>query len=123
MEWTNLNYVVHSSELASELVVDTKLKPCALLVHKGVTFSLSTTVSLAKQKFDPEKSAVWTEFHSIYAMWNGVLRVVPFKIHFLIRFWSDHNEIATGNANIDAFYAGSLRIKISFFFSELFYIL
>ena len=44
MEWTNLNYVVHSSELASELVVDTKLKPCALLVHKGVTFSLSTTV-------------------------------------------------------------------------------
>ena len=44
MEWTNLNYVVHSSELASELVVDTKFKPCALLVHKGVTFSLSTTV-------------------------------------------------------------------------------
>ena len=44
MEWTNLNYVVHSSEQASELVVDTKLKPCALLVHKGVTFSLSTTV-------------------------------------------------------------------------------
>ena len=40
----NLNYVVHSSELVSELVVDTKLKPCALLVHKGVTFSLSTTV-------------------------------------------------------------------------------
>ena len=46
MEWTNLNYVVHSSELASELVVDTKLKPCALLVHKGVTFSLSTTVDV-----------------------------------------------------------------------------
>ena len=44
MEGTNLNYVVHSSELASELVVDTKLKPCALLVHKGVNFSLSTTV-------------------------------------------------------------------------------
>ena len=26
--------------------MDTKLKPCALLVHKGVTFSLSTTVHL-----------------------------------------------------------------------------
>ena len=32
------------------------------------------------------------------AMWNGVLRVVPFKIQFLICFWSDHNEIAMGNA-------------------------
>ena len=44
MEWTNLNYVVHSSEPASGLVVNTKLKPCALLVHKDVTFSLSTNV-------------------------------------------------------------------------------
>ena len=51
-------------------------------------------------------------------MWNGVLRVVPFKIYFLIRFLSDHNEIAMGNANIYALYAGSLRIKISYFFSE-----
>ena len=25
-------------------------------------------------------------------MWNGVLRVVSFKIYFLIRLWSDHNE-------------------------------
>ena len=55
-------------------------------------------------------------------MWNGVLRVVPFKIDFLIRFWSDHNEISMGNANIDALYAGSLKIKISYLFSELFYI-
>ena len=38
------NYVVHSSEQASELVVDTKLKPCTPLVHKGVTFSRSTAV-------------------------------------------------------------------------------
>ena len=52
------------------------------------------------------------------AMWNGVLRVVPFKIHFLIRFSSDHNEIAMGKANIDALYAGILRIKISYFFSD-----
>ena len=32
-------------------------------------------------------------------------------IHFLIRFWSDHNNISMANANIDALYAGSLRIK------------
>ena len=51
-------------------------------------------------------------------MWKGILRVVPFKIPFLIRFQSDHNEIAMANANIDALYAGSLRIKMSYFFSE-----
>ena len=51
-------------------------------------------------------------------MWNSVLRVVPFKFHFLIRFWSDHIKIAMANANIDALYAGSLWIKISYFFSE-----
>ena len=55
-------------------------------------------------------------------MWNGVLRVVHLKIHFLIRFWSDHNEISIANANIDTLYVGSLRIKLSQFFSELFYI-
>ena len=49
--------------------------------------------------------------------------VVHFKIHFLIRFWSDHNMISMANANIDALYVGSLRIKISHFFSEQFYIL
>ena len=49
-------------------------------------------------------------------MWNGVLMVVPFKIHFLIRFWSDYNEISMANANIDALYTGSLRIKISYLF-------
>ena len=56
-------------------------------------------------------------------MWNGVLRVVSFKIYFLIRLWSDHNEISVANANIDMPYAGSLRIKISYFFSERCYIL
>ena len=45
------------------------------------------------------------------AMWNGVLRVVPFKFHFLIRFWFDHDETSMDNANINALYAGSLRIK------------
>ena len=54
-------------------------------------------------------------------MWNGVLRVVHLHIHFLIRFWSDHNEISMANANIDALYVGSLRIKISHFFSEKLY--
>ena len=49
---------------------------------------------------------------------NGVLRAVPFKIHFFIHFRSGHNEIVMGNANIDALYAGSLGIKISYFFSE-----
>ena len=49
---------------------------------------------------------------------NDVLRVMSFKIHFLTRFWPDLNEILIGNANIDALYAGSLKIKISYFFSE-----
>ena len=39
------------------------------------------------------------------------MRVVPFKVHFLIRFRSDHNKISMTNAKIDALYAGSLRIK------------
>ena len=39
------------------------------------------------------------------------MRVVHLKIHFLIRFWSDHNEISMANSNIDALYVGSLRIK------------
>ena len=56
-------------------------------------------------------------------MWNVVLRVVPFKIHFLTCYSSDHDKISMANANIDALYAGSLRIKIAFVFSELFYIL
>ena len=55
-------------------------------------------------------------------MWIGVLRVLYLKIHFLIRFWSDHNKISMTIANIDALYVESLRIKISHFFSELFYI-
>ena len=45
------------------------------------------------------------------AMRNGVLRVVAFKIHFLICFLSDHNIISMANATIDARYAGSLRLK------------
>ena len=49
-------------------------------------------------------------------MRNGVLRVVHLKIHFLLRLWSDHNEISMANANIDALYVGSLRIKILHFF-------
>ena len=49
------------------------------------------------------------------AMLNGVLREVSFKIHFLTCFSSDHNKIAMVNANIDALYAGSLRIKNSIF--------
>ena len=44
-------------------------------------------------------------------MWNGILRVVPFKIHFLICFWTDHNKISIANATIDALYAGSLRFE------------
>ena len=51
-------------------------------------------------------------------MWNGILRVVPFKIHFLICFWSDHNKISMANATIDKLYSGSLRLKISYFFFE-----
>ena len=54
-------------------------------------------------------------------MGNGVLRVVPFKIHFLTCFSSDHNKIPMANGNIDALYAGSL--KNTYFFYEKFYIL
>ena len=35
-------------------------------------------------------------------------------------FSSDHNKISMANTNIDALYAGSLRIKIAYFVSELF---
>ena len=51
-------------------------------------------------------------------MLNGVLRVVPFKIHFLIYFSSDHDKTSMANANIDELYAGSLRIKIAHVFSK-----
>ena len=53
-------------------------------------------------------------------MWNGVLRVVAIKIHFLICFWSDHNNISISmaNATLDVLYAGSLRLNISYFFFE-----
>ena len=51
-------------------------------------------------------------------MWNGVLRVVPLKIHFLTYFSSDHDKISKANANIDALYAGSLSIKITYVFSK-----
>ena len=45
---SSLNYLVHSSEKSSGLVVHTTLKPCALLVIKGVTFRLSTTVAYSQ---------------------------------------------------------------------------
>ena len=51
-------------------------------------------------------------------MWNGVLRVVPFKIHFLTGYSSDHNKISMANANIVVLYAGSLRINVAYVFSE-----
>ena len=56
-------------------------------------------------------------------MWNDVLRVVHFKIHFLLRFWSDHYENSMANSHIAALYVGSLKIKIAHLFSEKFYIL
>ena len=56
-------------------------------------------------------------------MWNGVLRVVPFKIYFLICFSFDHKKIPMVNANIDGFYAGSPRIKIWYFLSDKFIII
>ena len=51
-------------------------------------------------------------------MWNGVLRVVPFKIHFLTSYSSDHDKISMDNANIDALYAGSLKLYVAYVFSE-----
>ena len=47
-------------------------------------------------------------------------RVVSFKIHFLTCFSFDHNQISMANANIDALYNGSFRIKIAYFLSEQF---
>ena len=40
--------------------------------------------------------------------------VVPFKIHFLTGYSSDHNEVSMANVNIVAFYAGSLRINVAY---------
>ena len=56
-------------------------------------------------------------------MCDGVLRVVPFKIPFLTCYLSDNNNISMANKNIDALYAGSLRIKIAYVFFEQLYIL
>ena len=56
-------------------------------------------------------------------MWNGVLRVVPFKIHFLTCYPSDHNNFSTANANIDALYAGSLKINIAYVFPSYYILL
>ena len=44
-----------------------------------------------------------------------ILMVVSFNINCLIRFWSDLNEISMANANVNALYAGSFRIKPSYF--------
>ena len=52
------------------------------------------------------------------AMWNGVLRVVPFKIHFLTYYSSGHDKMSMANATIDVLYAGSLRIKTTYVFYE-----
>ena len=46
---------------------------------------------------------------------------MPFKIHFLTCFSSDHNKISVSDANIVALYASSLRIKKAYFVLELFY--
>ena len=51
-------------------------------------------------------------------MWNGVLRVVPFKIRFLTCYSFDHDKISMTNAIINALYAGSLRINVANVFSE-----
>ena len=67
--------------------------------------------NLILKKVHCDLSFIWNN-----AMWNGVLRVVPFMIYFRIHFWSDHNEIVKTNANINVLYAGILRIKIWYFF-------
>ena len=42
--------------------------------------------------------------------------VVPFKIHFLTCYSSDHDAISMANLNIDALYASSLRINVAYVF-------
>ena len=49
-------------------------------------------------------------------MCNGVLRVVPFKIHFLTCYSYDLDKSSMANANIDALNAGSLRITVAYVF-------
>ena len=41
---------------------------------------------------------------------------MPLKIHFLTCYSSDHDKISMANANIDALYAGSLRINVAYVF-------
>ena len=48
----------------------------------------------------------------------AVLRVVLFRVHFLIRFWFDHKHFSVDNAHMNALYTGSLRIKLSYFYPE-----
>ena len=79
---------------------------------------LKRLLSLALQKFDPKKVLCDLSFIRNNAMWNGVMRVVPFKINFLTCFSSDHNKISMPNAHIDALYAASVKTKIAYFFSQ-----
>ena len=64
-----------------------------------------------------------SEFHSKQCNVNWCFEGSALQDYFLIRFLSDHNEISMANANIDALYAASLRIRVSYFFSEKFYTL
>ena len=45
---------------------------------------------------------------------------MPFKIHFLTCYSSDHDKISMANANIDVLYAGSLRITVAYVFPSNF---
>ena len=51
-------------------------------------------------------------------MWNGILNVVPFQVNFLTCFLPDHNKMYMASANIDALYAGKIRIKTAYVFSK-----
>ena len=51
-------------------------------------------------------------------MRNGVLRGVPFKIHFLTGYSLDHIETSMAIANIVALYAGIIRINVAYVFFE-----
>ena len=91
--------------------------------HSKILPRLNRLLSLALQKFDPEKMQCTLSFIRNNAMCNGVLRAVAFMIHFLTCFSSDHNKNSMANAHKYALYDDSLRIKIACFFFEKFYIL
>ena len=77
---------------------------------------------MAWKKFDPEKGAMWPACNkkcNVNWCFEGSALQDPFSHSFLlICFYSVCIQFSMDCASINALYAGSLRIKVLYFFSE-----